>query len=1035
MRLNKFISIAFIAAIVTLSQSFQFKLLRLSLISSVVAGTKDNTASKISNAVRISQTQSNSAKAYVERGNNQIEQRDYLKAVESFNQAIKIDSNYADAYLSRGIAYEKLGKSKLAIQDYSQAISININLATAYYKRGYLYIDLGQFKKAITDFDKYIQIKPKNADGYNERGYAKLQLGNNREAIKDFDIAIRIKLTFDTAYNNRGIAYRRLGNHEKAIEDYSQSIKLDPEDFTAYLNRAKVYLDIENTKAAYEDFNRVVSIALKKKENQEKIVSYLIQFADTFNEKGKHLEALNFYQQGLKICDQLNGCTEQSYILNMIGFMHSKLDNYSTALEYYNKAIALARKLDNKLYEHEALSNIAIVYAAVGNYVKSLELQQQSLKIADSIKNIDSKQTAYNRIILLKNISINYIHLNNHSNASKYNNLALKMDSKLNNNCLTAELYVNAGLIDAINKEYSQAIEHFRKASILCEKLYCSPAIFANSIQNSGIIYLNLKQYQQALQYFRQYQKNVNKNGYLPFEAESLHDIGNVFKELGQYEEALTYYNKSLTLLQKTNKPSRKASITTSKAEVYVNMNRYLIAEKNLFNAINILESLRPGLTDENKISIFERQTDSYQLLQKVLVTQNKNDKALEISERGRSRAFVELLAKRLTSNNNPIEIKAPKINELTKIAASQNATLVEYSIINDEDLYIWVVQPQSKIEFRSVNLKSWLKKHNISLKELVNDTRKSIGAYRGIISKEVVNPSVDRNAQTLRLQQLHQLLIEPIANLLPNNSNERVIFVPQGELFLVPFAALQDKNAKYLIEKHTILTAPAIQILQLTRQQQKRVKTSNVKNALVLGNPTMPSVPPKIGDKPQKLPPLPGTQQEAESIAPLLNTKALTGNKATKAAVLTQISKARIIHLATHGFFDDFQGLESAIALAPTSNDSGLLTAREILELNLNAELVVLSACNTGRGKITGDGVIGLSRSLIAAGTPSVVVSLWSVPDAPTAELMQEFYINMYQKRLNKAQSLRQAMLKIMENNRDNPRAWAAFTLVGEAD
>jgi CHAT domain-containing protein len=211
-------------------------------------------------------------------------------------------------------------------------------------------------------------------------------------------------------------------------------------------------------------------------------------------------------------------------------------------------------------------------------------------------------------------------------------------------------------------------------------------------------------------------------------------------------------------------------------------------------------------------------------------------------------------------------------------------------------------------------------------------------------------------------------------------------------------------------------------------------VKQAAAKDALVLGNPTMPHVPPKYGDKPQQLAPLPGAKREAETIAPLLNTKALTGNEANKAAVLARLPGAKIVHLATHGLFDDFQGLQSAVALAPTSSDNGLLTAEEILNLKLNADLVVLSACNTGRGRITGDGVIGLSRSLFIAGTPSVMVSLWSVPDAPTASLMSEFYTNLYQKKLDKAQALRQAMLKMMEKYRNNPRAWAAFTLIGEA-
>lgn len=109
------------------------------------------------------------------------------------------------------------------------------------------------------------------------------------------------------------------------------------------------------------------------------------------------------------------------------------------------------------------------------------------------------------------------------------------------------------------------------------------------------------------------------------------------------------------------------------------------------------------------------------------------------------------------------------------------------------------------------------------------------------------------------------------------------------------------------------------------------------------------------------------------------------------------------------------------------------MLTASEILDLKLNAELVVLSACDTGRGRITGDGVIGLSRSLITAGVPSVIVSLWSVPNAPTAELMTEFYRNWPEKKLDKAQALRQAMLTTMKTH-PNPKNWAAFTLIGEA-
>jgi CHAT domain-containing protein len=307
----------------------------------------------------------------------------------------------------------------------------------------------------------------------------------------------------------------------------------------------------------------------------------------------------------------------------------------------------------------------------------------------------------------------------------------------------------------------------------------------------------------------------------------------------------------------------------------------------------------------------------------------------------------------------------------------------------------------------------------------------------------------VDEAIQTNRLEQLHQTLIQPIADLLPTNPEARVIFMPQSSLFLVPFPALKDEQGKYLIEKHTILTAPSIQVLELTRKQRENLPpltkggTGGVN--LVVGNPTMPSVPPYPGEKPQQLAPLPGAEAEAKAIAPLLNTQPLIGNQATESAVKQLLPKARIIHLATHGLLDDIRGIGSAIALTPDSSSSplgkggqeggnGLLTAEEILDLKLNAELVVLSACDTGRGRITGDGVVGLSRSLIASGVSSVIVSLWAVPDTPTASLMTEFYNNIQQRQLDKAQALRQAMLTTMKQH-PNPRNWAAFTLIGEAE
>jgi CHAT domain-containing protein len=332
------------------------------------------------------------------------------------------------------------------------------------------------------------------------------------------------------------------------------------------------------------------------------------------------------------------------------------------------------------------------------------------------------------------------------------------------------------------------------------------------------------------------------------------------------------------------------------------------------------------------------------------------------------------------------------------------------------------------------------------NLSELVSLVRETLGARsqdRATIIAELTPEEAERRQaqRQQQLQQLHQLLIEPIAQSLPTDPNQRVIFIPHQDLFLVPFAALVDGNGDYLIENHTILTAPSIQVLDLTYQQAiaNNARSDRPTNSLIVGNPIMPSIWDPQTNQSEPLSNLPGAEREAIAIAKALDTNALLSGSASKAAVVAQMPNARIIHLATHGLLEYGSPEDSgvldvpgAIALAPSANESGLLTAAEILQMDLNAELVVLSACDTGRGRITGDGVIGLSRAFVTAGVPSLMVSLWAVDDDATAEWMVTFY-DQWQQTGDKAQAVRQAMLTTMENHPD-PRLWAAFTLIGSA-
>ncbi|MDJ0581549.1 CHAT domain-containing protein [Crocosphaera sp.] len=535
-----------------------------------------------------------------------------------------------------------------------------------------------------------------------------------------------------------------------------------------------------------------------------------------------------------------------------------------------------------------------------------------------------------------------------------------------------------------------------------------------------------------ALNLYKQEIKNTKSNSsiiysYLLDEANIIRNLTHCHFQLQDYDSLILSLDNSLEV--------RKAMIDeeylpTPTQEQAIDIRNALA---------NNIENWRRRLTnDSDKIIALDEAQPFLQKLTAYLVELDAKEEALLASETSRARAFIDLLEKQVSSSTlkTTINAKPPTIQQIKKIAKRQNATLVEYSIIDtlnsgETFLYIWVVKPTGEIAFEQVNLTQSL--NNTSLQDIVINSRESIGV-RGR-SSIMVEPLTEEE-QSNKLQQLHQLLIEPISDLLPSDPNQPVIFIPQGELFLVPFPALQDKEGTYLIEKHTILTAPAIQVLDLTQKQQANVEQANLQGKVIVGNPTMPEVTVKIGEPPVQLRPLPAAETEAIEIAKLFNTQPLIGSQATKKTIVSQLPQARIIHLATHGLLDDFQGLgvPGAIALAPSGNDNGLLTANEILDLKLNAELVVLSACDTGRGRITGDGVIGLSRSLITAGVPSVIVSLWSVPDAPTASLMTEFYRNWQEKEMDKAQALRQAMLTTMKTHR-NPKNWAAFTLIGETE
>lgn len=281
------------------------------------------------------------------------------------------------------------------------------------------------------------------------------------------------------------------------------------------------------------------------------------------------------------------------------------------------------------------------------------------------------------------------------------------------------------------------------------------------------------------------------------------------------------------------------------------------------------------------------------------------------------------------------------------------------------------------------------------------------------------------------RLRRLYDLLVLPLESHLPGYGRPLVI-EPHDFLWLLPFAALKLPDDSYLAERWPFHYSPAHQVLEEIRREHDYGAVGDLK-ALIVGNPTMPDAITLDGQA-LRLTQLEGAQGEAEAIHKLFpadQSRLLTAYEATREKVLTAVPEAGILHFATHGVAHSAKPLDSFVVLAG-QQDEALLTARDIMRLPCPAELVVLSACQTGLGQVSGEGIIGFSRAFLIAGARGVLVSQWSVDDEATKELMISFYQH-YLEQNGKGAALQSAM-KALRNNPayTHPRYWAAFGLVG---
>ncbi len=370
--------------------------------------------------------------------------------------------------------------------------------------------------------------------------------------------------------------------------------------------------------------------------------------------------------------------------------------------------------------------------------------------------------------------------------------------------------------------------------------------------------------------------------------------------------------------------------------------------------------------------------------------------------------------------------VPAASDGELIATARRLRSTLVAYWVTADR-VFIWVVSGDGTVRASQVPVRM------SKLQDLVR----------------AATPLVDnRGDSAVRpWRELHDLLIKPIHAVLPRAPGALLTIVPHGPLTSLPFAGLQDEKGRYLLEDYTLHYAPGGAMLQFTAA--RRHADSRQGRILLVSDP----VPPVLSSLDRPLPRLPGARAESRAIGSLMPRQRVTALEDTAAGegvVRAAAAGKSILHFATHAVVREEDPFSSFLAVGKTGEDDGLLTAREIYGLRLDADLVVLSACRSGSGRVIGDGIATFARAFIYAGTPSIVASLWDVADEPTNRLLPQFY-RAWLGGATKARALRAAQLRLLSELRagkvrietpaglvslpEHPVFWAGFALIGEPD
>jgi CHAT domain-containing protein/tetratricopeptide (TPR) repeat protein len=927
-------------------------------------------------------------------------------------------------------------------------------------------VKTGEERRALLEAKSDL-VTAELAQALSAKGRSLNTQGRYKEAFDMLGMAVVVgkqvndKKGTAVALREIGNAHRLQGDYQQALERLQESLKI-AEEIGDKHGIAGALNDIGAAHAAQWDYAQALERFQKSLEireslgDQREIAATLRSIGLIHNFQENHSQAQESLQKSLEITERLGDKKETAYTLNSIGTLHWAQGNYAQALGYFQRSLEIREEIGDKRTIAGSLNNIGIIHRLQGNYRQALECYQKSLKIREEIGSKQAIAEALN--------NIGNVHTSKGDNgmALEFYQKSLKLKEETGQKKGIAATLNNIGTIHLAQGDYKQALEYFQRSLEIREEIGDKQWV-VETLGNIAKVHLLQGAYTQAVEIVDRLSPIAEQIG-LPGEFwEALSTMGRARRALNRPDLARGAFDQAIMIIERlraqvAGSEQDSQRFFEDKLEPYHQMVQLLIDQNEPREAFAyaerakaraLLDTLRTGGGDINKAMTSDEREHERKLKAEItsLNTRIYREKLRDKPDSSRLAQLTALLEKaRLDYEVFNVNLYAahPELKiyrgQMRPITLDQAAGLIpdadtavlEYVVTEDKTYLFTLTSPHQPGKTAPVSMTApTLNVYKIDVK--LKDLAEQVGQFH----RKLAN----RDYEFRQLAgDLYNLLLAPAQAALQGRAN--LIIVPDGPLWNLSFQALRPSPRRFLIEDAAVSYAPSLTALSaMTRPQ--RAGSNGSARLLALANPLISGQTARAINSvfmDERLAPLPEAERQAKLLASLYGparSKIYIGPQAREDRVKTEATDYRILHLAAHGILNDKNPMYSQVVLSQgdaKTGEDGMLEAWEITKLNLKTDLVVLSACETARGRVgNGEGMIGLTWSFFVAGVPSIVASQWRVESVSASELMVEFHRSL-NLRKSKAEALRQASLKLLRSKSyKHPLYWAGFIVVGD--